>query len=185
MKKLCIHLYEKIENGINQTDLLENKLDVASLFKEDMESLDPAESSCLRVIAQRAPVDWFEIIEISSPDTLKSLIDRRLVIRSGDRLNIYWDIFREYILTGSVPVIPLRYLPSTDFSSIYKVLKHLDHTTQFSVQELVSKVNLSEGTIQNIGSDMIMFGVATRDSGFYLLSEEIKTCSEIEILVVF
>lgn len=182
LKKLCIHLYEKIENGINQTDLLENKLDVASLFKEDMESLDPAESSCLRVIAQRAPVDWFEIIEISSPDTLKSLIDRRLVIRSGDRLNIYWDIFREYILTGSVPVIPLRYLPSTDFSSIYKVLKHLDHTTQFSVQELVSKVNLSEGTIQNIGSDMIMFGVATRDSGFYLLSEEIKTCSEIEIL---
>lgn len=182
LKKLCIHLYEKVENGVNQTDLLENKLDVASLFKEDMESLNPAESSCLRVIAQRAPVDWFEIIEMSGPDTLKSLIDRRLVIRSGDRLNVYWDIFREYILTGSVPVIPLRYLPSTDFSSLYKVLKHLNHTTKLSVQELVSKVNLSEGTIQNIGSDMIMFGVATRESGLYSLSENIIHCNEIEIL---
>lgn len=182
LKKLCIHLYEKVDNGINQTDLLENKLDVASLFKEDMESLNPAESSCLRVIAQRAPVDWFEIIEISGPDTLKSLIDRRLVIRSGDRLNVYWDIFREYILTGSVPVIPLRYLPSTDFSSLYKVVKHLNHQTKTSVQELVLKAKLSEGTIQNIGSDMIMFGVVTRESGLYTLSEDIENCDEIEIL---
>lgn len=182
LKKLCIHLYEKIESGIKQVDLLENKLDVASLFQEDMESLNPAESSCLKLIAQRAPVDWFEIIEISGPDTLRSLIDRRLVIRSGDRLNVYWDIFREYVLTGSVPVIPLRYLPSTDFSSLYKVVKHLEHSVKLSVQDLVSRTKLSEGTIQNIGSDMIMFGVATRESGEYALSEDINTCSEIEIL---
>jgi hypothetical protein len=182
LKKLCIHLYEKIENGINQADLLENKLDVASLFKEDMESLNPAESSCLKLIAQRAPVDWFEIIEISGPDTLRSLIDRRLVIRSGDRLNVYWDIFREYVLTGSVPVIPLRYLPSTDFPSLYKVVKHLEHTTKRSVQDLVAMAKLSEGTIQNIGSDMIMFDVATRESGMYSLSEDVKTCSDVEIL---
>ncbi|CAK3221623.1 Restriction endonuclease [Vibrio crassostreae] len=182
LKKLCIHLYEKIESGINQSDLLENKLDVASLFKEDMETLSPAESSCLKLIAQRAPVDWFEIIEISGPDTLKSLIDRRLVIRSGDRLNVYWDIFREYVLTGTVPVIPLRYLPSTDFSSLYKVVKHLEHFDKLSVHDLVQKAKLSEGTIQNIGSDMIMFGVVNRESGLYSLSEDVKTCNEVEIL---
>ncbi len=182
LKKLCIHLYEKIDSGINQVDLLENKLDVASLFKEDMESLSAAESSCLKLVAQRAPVDWFEVIELSGPDTLKSLIDRRLVIRSGDRLNVYWDIFREYVLTGSVPVIPLRYLPSTDFSSIYKVVKHLEHATKLSVQELVSRTQLSEGTIQNVGTDMIMFGLVVRESGLYSLSEDVVTCSEIDIL---
>lgn len=182
LKKLCIHLYEKIDNGVNQDDLLENKLDVASLFKEDMESLSPAESSCLKLVAQRAPVDWFEVIELSGPETLKSLINRRLVIRSGDRLNVYWDIFREYVLTGSVPVIPLRYLPSTDFSSIYKVVKHLDHTTKLSVQELVSRTQLSEGTIQNVGTDMIMFGLANRESGLYSLSNDVVTCTEIDIL---
>ncbi|ONG37037.1 restriction endonuclease, partial [Alkanindiges hydrocarboniclasticus] len=182
LKKLSIHLYEKIENGINQDDLLENKLDVASLFKADMETLSLAETTCLRLIAQRAPVDWFEIIEVSGPDTLKSLIDRRLVIRSGDRLNIYWDIFREYILTGNVPAILLRYLPSTDFSSVYKVVKHLTHNEKLSIQELVERTELSEGTIQNIGSDMVMFGVALRESGLYSLSEEVAICNEIEIL---
>ena len=182
LKKLCIHLYEKIENGTNQNDLLENKLDVASLFKADMEILTPAETACLRLIAQRAPVDWFEIIEVSGPETLRSLIDRRLVIRSGDRLNIYWDIFREYILTGNIPAILLRYLPSTDFSSLYKVVKYLRHDTKLSVQELVDQTKFSEGTIQNIGSDMVMFGVATRESGLYSLSKDVPICTEIEIL---
>ncbi|MCI5164566.1 MAG: restriction endonuclease [Candidatus Electrothrix sp. GM3_4] len=182
LKKLCIHLYEKIENGSDQNDLLENKLDIASLFKEDMEELEPGEAACLKLIAQRAPVDWFEIIETSGPDILKSLINRRLVIRSGDRLNIYWDIFREYILTGNVPVIPLRYLPSTDFSSLYKIVGCLDHKTKVSVQDLVGKVKLSEGTIQNIGSDMIMFGVANREGGLYTLSADILDGNEASIL---
>ncbi|MCG7602065.1 restriction endonuclease [Halomonas sp. McH1-25] len=182
LKKLCIHLYEKMESGIDQYDLLENKLDVASLFREDMDALSPAESSCLKLIAQRAPVDWFEIIELSGPDTLKSLINRRLVIRSGDRLNIYWDIFREYVLTGSVPVIPLRYLPSTDFSSLFKVVSHLEHDTKLSVQDLVTKTRLSEGTVQNIGSDMVMFGVAIRESGLYSLSKDVAMCTEMGVL---
>ncbi|MDV5035008.1 restriction endonuclease [Vibrio diabolicus] len=182
LKKLCIHLYDKIDNGFDQNDLLENKLDIASLFKEDMEELEPGEAACLKLIAQRAPVDWFEIIETSGPDTLKSLINRRLVIRSGDRLNVYWDIFREYILTGNVPVIPLRYLPSTDFSSLYKVVRYLDHGVKLSIQDLSGKATLSEGTIQNIGSDMVMFGVANREGGLYSLSEDILEGNEASIL---
>lgn len=184
LKKLCIHIYEKINNGADQVDLLENKLDVASLFEGDLEVLTPAEAACLKFIAQKAPVDWFEVIEVSGADTLKSLIDRRLVIRSGDRLNLYWDIFREYVLTGQVPIIPLRYLPSTDFSSIEKIVVHLNHKNSLSVQELVDITKLSEGTIQNIGTDMIMFGVATRESGMYFLSEDISIGDEISILRV-
>jgi hypothetical protein len=182
LKKLCIHLYEKIESGIGQNDLLENKLDISSLFKGDMDELEPGEAACLKLIAQRAPVDWFEIIETSGPDILKSLINRRLVIRSGDRLNIYWDIFREFILTGNVPVIPLRYLPSNDFSSLYKIVGCLDHQAKVSVQELVDKVELSEGTVQNIGSDMVMFGVANRESGLYTLSADIVDGNESSVL---
>ncbi|SOB78073.1 Restriction endonuclease [Marinobacter sp. LV10R510-11A] len=182
LKKLCIHLYGKIENGFDQNDLLENKLDIASLFEEDIDELEPGEAACLKLIAQRAPVDWFEIIETSGPDTLKSLINRRLVIRSGDRLNVYWDIFKEYILTGNVPVIPLRYLPSTDFSSLYKVVRYLDHEIKLSVHDLAGKATLSEGTIQNIGSDMVMFGVANREGGLYSLSEDIIDSNEANIL---
>ncbi|MER3384067.1 restriction endonuclease [Pectobacterium aroidearum] len=182
LKKLCIHLYEKILNGVAQKDLLENKLDASSLFKEDMDELIPAEITCLKLIAQRAPADWFEIMELSSPSTLESLINKRFVIRSGDRLNIYWDIFREYILTSNVPVIALRYLPSTEFASIYKVAIHLEHAKKLSVQELVAKTKLSDGTIQNIGTDLITLGVAVREAGLYSLSSDIKECNEITVL---
>lgn len=159
--------------GADQSDLLENKLDVSSLFDADLQTLAHPERACLDFIAQRAPVDWFEVIEMSGTDTLKSLIDRKLVIRSDDRLNIYWDIFMEYILTKKVPVIPLRYLPSTDFSSIYTVAQHLEHAKAKTGLELVECLKFSEGTVLNIGSDMIMFGIATRDSGSYSLASEI------------
>lgn len=184
LKKLCIHLYEKIETGSDQKDLLENKLDVASLFNDDLEQLSPAESSCLKFIANRAPVDWFEVIDVSGPETLKSLIDRRLVVRSGDRLNLYWDIFREYVLTSQVPVIPFRYLPSTDFTSIYKVAKHLTHEKPLTLTKIKSETGFSEGTIFNVGSDLIMFGIAYKENGDYFLSDDVPGISEKEILRV-
>ena len=125
LKKLCIHVYEKIQSGVDQEILLANKLDVASLFDTDLNQLSKADRACLNIVAQRAPVDWFEVIESSSSDALDSLMHRRLVIKSGDRLNVYWDIFREYLLTQKVPVIPLRYLPSTEPASVIKIAKLL------------------------------------------------------------
>lgn len=175
LKKLCIHLYDKIESGIDQRDLLENELDVRSLFDDDLNQLTGAERACLEFIANRAPVDWFEVVEISTADTINSLVNRRLVVKSGDRLNVYWDIFREYLLTGRVPVIPFRYLPSTEFSSIWRVVQSLDHSTWRTVQEIANITGFSEGTVQNIGTDINMFGIASRDEGSYLLAPEINT----------
>lgn len=184
LKKLCIHIYEKMKDGADQDALLANKLDVASLFDSDLQQLSHAERACLDFVAQRAPVDWFEVVELSGAETLKSLIERRLIVRSGDRLNLYWDIFREYVLTGKVPTIPLRYLPSTDFTSIYKVARNLEHGTLMSVSVLVALSKLSEGTVQNIGSDMYTFGIANREGGLYSLSDALFGNDEVAILKV-
>ena len=173
LKKLCIHLYEKIESGTEQVDLLENKLDVRKLFDSDLNQLTSSERACLDFVAQRAPVDWFEVNEMSTIETLNSLIHRRLIIKSGDRLNVYWDIFREYLLTNKVPIIPLRYLPSTEFSSIWRVVRELSHSHKVSVSEIARETGFSEGTVQNIGTDINMFGLAIRDEGTYQLSPEI------------
>lgn len=183
LKKLCIHIFNKIKEGTDQNNLLKNQLSVESLFKEDIETLSASEISCLKVIAEKAPVDWHVIIEISSPDTIKSLIDRRLIIRSGDKLNIYWDIFREYLLTNTVPVIPLRYLPSNDFTSLFKVANCLEKTASKSIAELVRETGFSEGTIQNIGTNMIMFGIANREYSSYTLDNEIESSTEHNILI--
>jgi hypothetical protein len=182
LKKLCIHIYEKINSGVDQENLLANRLDIASLFDTDLNQLSKADRACLNIVAQRAPVDWFEVIESSSAEALDSLMHRRLVIKSGDRLNVYWDIFREYLLTSKVPVIPLRYLPSTEPASVIKIAKMLVAKKSMSTQDLVAISGLTEGSIQNTGTDINMFGVATREGGTYQLNPDLKPGDETAIL---
>ncbi|EMZ9380316.1 restriction endonuclease, partial [Acinetobacter baumannii] len=172
LKKLCIHLHEKILSGQKQEDLLDNKLDISSLFASDLEELNSNEIKALKFIAQKAPVDLVDTIDTCGEDIVTSLLHKRLIIKSGIRLNIYWDIFREYILTETVPIISLRYLPSNDFSTIWNVVKYLSKKP-ISIQQLQEKTDFSEGTIQNIGTDVLLFGLATRENSQYVLSEDL------------
>ena len=113
LKKLCIHVYDTVRSGISQSELVDKDLDVESLFDKDLQQLTPSENTCLKMIAESAPVDWYKILEASDQEVLGALQHKRLIIRSGDRLNLYWDIFREYVLTQTVPSIPFSYLPSS------------------------------------------------------------------------
>lgn len=182
LKKLCIHVNEKIAAGVDQKQLLENKLDIGKLFDDDLKQLSVAEKACLEMVASRAPIDMSEVIEVFGVTELHALVNKRLVVKSGDRLNIYWDIFREYILTKRVPIIPLRYLPTTDFSSVCKVAEHLSHSEALSCPDLARRSGLSEGTIMNIGYDLVMFGIANRENGWYLLDNELPASDRTHIL---
>lgn len=171
LKKLCIHLHEKIISGQKQEELLENKLDISSLFASDLEELNANEVRALKFIAQRAPVDLVDTIDTCGEDVVTSLLHKRLIIKSGIRLNIYWDIFREYILTESIPIISLRYLPANDFIAIWNVAQHLNEVP-ISIADLESKTGLSDGTIQNVGTDLLTFGIALRENSQLSLSDE-------------
>ncbi len=137
LKKLCINLYEGMSKGEGSESLLVD-LDAERLFQSDLESLSPQEMTCLKLVAQKAPADWSEIIEISGTSVLNNLVNKRLVIKSGDRLNIYWDIFKDYLLTGRVPVIPFNYIPSSDLSSMLNICKFLVN------EKFISSLNLAE-----------------------------------------
>ncbi|HEX8399779.1 MAG TPA: restriction endonuclease [Pyrinomonadaceae bacterium] len=183
LKKLCIHLYNKIEQGINQTQLLEKNLDVENLFDDDLEKLGKSERICLEFIALRAPVDWYEVIEMSGEHhALNSLIQKRLVVRSGNRLNIYWDMFREYLLTKKVPIIPLHYLPKNEFNAVSKIAGLLKHKTALSTEMLAQQSGFKERTILNIGLDLVMFGIANREKGNLILHPEIEHPDEVSLL---
>lgn len=162
LKKLCINIYESLKKGKSAESVLFN-LDVRKLFEDDIANLLPAEHTCLKLIAQKAPAEWNEIIEISGVPTLRGLINKRLVVRSGDRLNIYWDIFKDYLLTGNIPVVPFNYIPTTDITSMLKVMNALTPKNYITSNELSDITRLNERTIGNIGADLIMFGMAERD----------------------
>jgi len=161
LKTLGIHLYEQLAGGARQSDLRET-LDAAALFERSLLQLSQAEQACLRSIAESAPADWVEIIEIYGSDVLRSLQDRRLVIRSGDRINVFWDIFRDYLLTGKTPSIPFTYLPSSpSLDAFLRVATQLRHGQGCTLGELALTASLGEKTIGNVIRDLRMFGIAT------------------------
>lgn len=173
LKKLCINLYENM-NRDEDGDSLLVELDVHRLFENDTDNLTPQEYSCLKLVAQKAPADWSEIIEISGVGVVNSLVHKRLIIKSGSRLNVYWDIFKDYILTGAVPVIPFNYIPTSDFSSMYKVAARLSSSEYVDASKIALETSLKERTIWNIGADLVMFGVAERKNVRFKLHRDLK-----------
>lgn len=181
LKKLCINLYENIIKGDDDSILPD--FDVRALFEEDVASLSPEEFSCLKVIANSAPADWSEIIEISGINTVNSLVNKRLIIKSGTRLNIYWDIFKDYLTTGRVPVVPFNYVPTSDFNSMYKVALKLTAVSYQDAKSISAKTGHNERTIWNIGADLVMLGIADRKGVNFKLREELSENHENAIVL--
>ena len=183
LKKLCIHVYDLVRSGISQSELVDKALDIESLFEKDLQELNSAEKTCLQMIAERAPVDWYEILKDSGPEVLRGLQDKRLIIRSGDRLNLYWDIFREYVLTQTVPSIALSYLPaSPSIGAMLKVGTQLDLEESRNLVELSELCGLSEKTIGNVIRDLNMFGIVTAEQSKIRLDSSMEAADQEKIL---
>jgi len=162
LKKLCINLHESNKKGA-ETETVLADLDVRGLFEGDLETLTQQELACLKLVARNAPADWSEIIEISGISVLNGLVKKRLVVKSGDRLNVYWDIFRDYLLTGNVPIVPFNYIPTSDVSSMLKVFSVLDKDKYLESSVIAEKTQHNEKTVWNIGADLVMLGLAERN----------------------
>jgi hypothetical protein len=65
---------------------------------------------------------------------------------------------------------------------VIKVAKMLHADKPISTSELVTRSGLTEGSIQNTGADINMFGVASRESGAYQLSPGLAQGDETAIL---
>lgn len=160
LKKLCIHLYEQMQNGLSQHEMANRSLDIASLFDQDLNSLTDSETGCLKLVAKNAPMDWYEVLENAGHDVVQSLQNKRLLIRRGDKLNLYWDIFRDYVLSGTIPSIPFTYIPqSPSLNALLRVSLELDDAEGKSLQQLADSSKLQESTVRNIIHDLDQFGI--------------------------
>jgi hypothetical protein len=123
------------------------------------------------------------MLEASDQDVLRALLDKRLVVRSGDRLNLYWDIFREFVLTKKVPSIPLTYLPAyPSLKTTLMVAQKLDSAVPHSYVDLSKITNLKENSVANVVRDLIMFGVATGGQSQVKLDERMIDSSPEQVL---
>jgi len=184
LKKLCIHLYSKYIEDEVFSNFLNETLDIQVLFEKDLQELSLPESKSLKLIAEKAPVDWYEIVDNIGNENIQSLINKRLIIRSGDRLNIYWDIFKEFILTKKVPSLPFNYLPNTgSVKTLLRVIEVLEYENTLTLREVAEKIAISEKTVGNIISDLQMFGIAKGKRNEIFLNRDIDKSNTSSVLL--
>ncbi len=160
LKKLCIHILAQARAGLDQNDVLVRSLSIQELFEKDVELLSSAQLACLKATANDAPAEFFKIVNTFGEEVVSSLIDRRLLVKTGPRLNIYWDIFRDYILTGKVPQIPVTYVPQASYHRYAQALSFLLNKDEVTYGALAAVLGLSEGATDNIVRDLVSIGNA-------------------------
>lgn len=154
LKKLCIHIYEQVKSGASQVDLVGSRLNVKRLFDGDLDPLTEAQISCLRHIASHSPVDSLEIYERYGTEVVNALIDRRLIVRAGERFAVYWDIFRDYLVEGTVPHIPWTYIPNSTLRMALATCEVLASRGVRTTTEIAHELGYSNNTVINIITDL-------------------------------
>jgi hypothetical protein len=163
LKKLCVHVYRQVSAGTSQRELVERQLNVASLFEDDTQNLTDKQLTCLKYIAENSPVDLVQVHEEFGPELPDFLYHHRLIIRSGYRYSVYWDIFREYLISGKVPRIPMTYFPQAQLSTSLSVLSYIAKEKSVTVDEICDHFKYNEGTVFNIVGDLSTLFLVKRD----------------------
>lgn len=165
LKKLCIHLHRQIARGESQSELLSARLNVKALFDEDLEPLSEAQLSCLRYIASNSPADSLEVYERFGDDVVSALLAARLILRTGQRFAVYWDIFRDYLTDSKVPTIPWTYIPNCTVRMAISAAELLASQGPRTSGELAALLGYTEKTIVNIITDLQNVAVVGRTQG--------------------
>lgn len=172
LKKLSIHIYREIIAGTQQEDLLSRRLNIKSLFDEDLEPLTTLEIKCLHYVAERSPVDVADVIDSFDQAIVNQLYNRRLIVRAGQKYAVYWDIFRDYLVDGTIPAIPWTYVPQASISAIIRAFDVLKENGPLDLAGLSNKLGIKESTGKNIITDLQNLLLSNRDvNGMYQIRQ--------------
>jgi hypothetical protein len=155
LKKLLVHVLQRVKEAESQYLLLERELDVELLFKEDLALLKEEQVRCLKYVAARAPVAVTEIEENFQRDVTNLLINSHLLVRSGMNYVVYWDIFRDYLVEGKVPHIPWARTFQRGPAIALKALQRISDLGAVTVARLALAMGLKEGTCFNLLADLV------------------------------
>ena len=167
LKKLLVHVLQRVTTAESQYLLLERELDVEVLFREDLAALPEEAIRCLRHIAATAPIAVPEVEENFGHETTNMLLGSRLIVRSGMNYVIYWDIFRDYLIDGKVPQIPWGRTFQRDPKSGVRAIQALDRRGALTALGLARELGLKEGTCFNMLGDLVALQLVDRTSDRY------------------
>ncbi len=187
IKKLSIHCYHQMKNGVLPEELIDKKLNVKDLFDGDMESLNPEQTRALRIIAERSydgePFDVIEVDDKIQQKEIEYLLAERLIVRSGSKYNVYWDIFRDFLVKKEIPVLEESFLLRQFPKPCVRTLEYLIKKSASSIEDISqrssrSRVTLKEGTSLNLVRELRNLGVVIREKDKYRVIPSIKTTND-------
>jgi hypothetical protein len=166
LKKLCAHVkVQRLERGVSQADIATSVLNVEELFKEDLEGLSAREEEVLRAIAKAAPMLVSELGDEFDPVVVQSLVNQRLVMRIANKYDIYWDIFRDFLNHGRLPVQENYILRLSTRSVLSRVKLLSDAGGALDLGDFASKAGVGRESLYNVARDMRVLGLASVDDG--------------------
>jgi hypothetical protein len=163
-KKLAGHLLKEVARGVSQERLASGALNVKSLFDEDLAELSPAEQEGLRHIARYAPILISEVMERVSGPIVESLLHRRLVVQVGEKLDTYWDIFRDYLNTGRVPVEDSYIIRQTPLSVARLLREVVADGGDSSILDVAIRLGTSDRALFNLSRELRLMGATSLES---------------------
>jgi len=154
VKKLCVHIYKQLQTEVTLDDLFSQDLNVESLFKSDLEECNDEEIIALNLIAKRAyesnMFDRIEVNDIISETIITDLTNKNLIIKTGTKYNIYWDIFRDYLVTNEVPKVGETYLIRSTPSPVFDILIIFENKDEMSLKEVSEFTSSSSKSVDNL-----------------------------------
>jgi hypothetical protein len=183
LKKLADHVLRELRKGVTQEELLAESLNVVGLFEADLAELSPSGHEVLRHIAKFAPIPAAEVTERFGPDQVQSLVDRRLIVQVGDRLDTYWDTFRDFLNTGTVPVQESWILRQTPRSVGRLLSTVFGLGGDASVRQIVELLDTSDTAIFNLSRELRLLGITSHEPNRVRLVSEVVEAEDPELEV--
>ena len=172
-KKLAGHVISEVRSGASQEQLLSEALNVQSLFEADLAELNPQQQEALRHVARFAPINLADVMDRVEPAVMQSLLDRRLIVQVGERLDTYWDIFRDFLVSGRVPIEDsyiLRMAPV----SVTRLLAEVERDGGDSfVSVIAERLSTCENAIRNLVRELRLLGASSSEPNRVNLLPEI------------
>jgi hypothetical protein len=174
LKKLTVQLLKGSNAAVVSRNISE--LDIREILENDLDSLSEKERATINFIAHQAPIDSYLISEKFGDDALNLLLSRRLIVRSGNKLSIYWDIFREYIVSDKVPTVPTTYVHTLSFRKLLSAIRHLASKDSLFYSEFANLLSVSETTADNAIRDLANIGIlnAHRSESYFVVNIRTK-----------
>lgn len=194
LKKACAHILEQKAKGITESELIETNLKLQDLFEADLAGLDDEELSLLRAIAPLLPATLrrlSESFEISNIDrSLHRFIDKRILVKITEdigatyanvKYDAYSDIFREFLITGNVPIENAYYFYIYARAAL-KFLEKIHDYGSLPIEQEIQETGKQMASIYNLSRDLRSLGLVNIRNKVFTVTDRVKELDQDEFL---